>query len=78
MNLYIQDDVASSDNSQDEHNVVNNKSNIVEDIQNNVLKLQKLLDSDTQENSINKFNKLLKKLMWSIVDQTVQPKNQNV
>jgi hypothetical protein len=30
-------------------NVVNNKSNVIEDIQNNFLKLQKLLDSDTQE-----------------------------
>uniref|UniRef100_A0A2S2NYU2 Copia protein n=1 Tax=Schizaphis graminum TaxID=13262 RepID=A0A2S2NYU2_SCHGA len=41
--------MASSDNSQDEHNVVNNKSNIIEDIQNNFLKLQILLDSDTRE-----------------------------
>lgn len=31
-NLYIQDNVAISDNSQEENSVGNNKSNIIEDI----------------------------------------------
>jgi len=49
LSLYIQDNMVSTDNSQDEHNIKNNKINIIEDIQNNCLKLQKLLDSNIQE-----------------------------
>ncbi|KAL5237543.1 hypothetical protein ACI65C_004953 [Semiaphis heraclei] len=71
LDLYFKDNVVSMDHSQDEHIVVNNKINKIEDIQNDSFKLQKLLDSDTQE----KVNKKIQQISEETDVEYIRPKS---